>query len=641
MTDALTQATRPVRADASESATAPSLPRGRIRADLIYLGWQSAQLDPGPPPIPPGPAESPEVNPDWVAAQRREQSRLSRPARLTALACLALAAVDAALWLVSVRLSIVAGLLIMAAAADAGRRIWRGDRALAARLRGEEQRVTRFREAQRSELAARQQQYARRHLDWQRRTAASWREPQWHPVTLPASVRRVDVAGGTLTGWSALLTTIAVPRLTAGGEVTVLDLTEGGVAADLLAVADRVGVDPAVWVLPADLASLHLGAGLSPQVLADVLALTVHAARGPANSDPAVDSALLGRVLAALADGATMAKILAALRALGQIGAPEQHLDHDLSQPELTRLSALAGRGAERLVVDRAWEIEARLRILGPLATAPTAPHRRLTVAWLDRRAPAVGNATLAAYLTVAITAILRQTPASSPWQQTVILLGAERLPGDVLDRLCDATEHAGAGLVLGYRSIPAHVRERLGRGDSAVAFMRLGNAEEARFAAEQIGTQHRLVLSQLTETAGASVTDTAGDSYTSTVSDSQTGSDSLALTAGRSRQDTFAPFGSVGRDASSSSATSVSVTEGISAGTSWGACTSRAIGASDSLAWTAQRSREFLVEQHELQQLPPSAVVLCYPGPAGRRVLLADANPAIMALSTASLAAR
>ena len=237
-------------------------------------------------------------------------------------------------------------------------------------------------------------------------------------MTLPVGVCRVDVAGGTLAGWSALLTTIAVPRLAAGGQVTVLDLTEGGVAADLIAVAGHLDIDPAVWVLPADLASLQLGADFSREVFADVLALTVHAADG--NSDRATDSALIARVLEVLGDGASMARILAALRALGQIGNADQHLGQVLSQTELTRLSTLAGRGAERLVVDRAWAIEARLRILGPLATTRPMPSQ-LKVAWLDRRATAVGNATLAAYLTVAITAVLRQAPPSRPWQQTAV----------------------------------------------------------------------------------------------------------------------------------------------------------------------------------------------------------------------------
>ncbi|MGO8962052.1 MAG: hypothetical protein ACLQFR_32465 [Streptosporangiaceae bacterium] len=610
--------------------TMPALPRGRIRADLIYLGWEPARHDPGPAPIsPPSPVDLDEVNPDWLTAQRREHSRLSRPARLTALACLALAAGDAACWPFSPRLAVVGGLMITGAAADSSWRLWRGQRALAARLRAEELRIARFREVQRRELGARQQQYAREHRDWQRRTAARWRQPQWYPVGVPASVHRVDVAGGTLAGWSAILTTIAVPRLLAGGEVTVLDLTEGGVAADLLAVAGRLGLGSAVWVLPGDLPGLRLGAG--PQVLAEVLAQSVHAATGSA--DAATDAALLEDVLAALAARATVPKILAALRVLAQIGAPDQHLGAVLAPMELTRLSTLAGRGAERLVVDRAWALEARLRILGPLGTAPPAPRRQLNVAWLDRRAAASGNATLAAYLTVGITAELRRSPVSVPWQQTIVLLGADRLPGDVLDRLCDAAEQAGAGLVLGYRSLPAHARERLGRGDSAVAFMRLGNAEEARFAAEQIGTEHRLVVSQLTDTIGTSINDTTGDSYTSSGSDSQTASDSL--TAGRSRSRRGAPFGPASRDASA--ATTVSVTEGISSSTSWGVSTSRAVGASDSVAKTAQRSREFLVEQQELQHLPQSAAVLC--GLPGRQVLLVDANPAIMALPTATLA--
>jgi hypothetical protein len=153
----------------------------------------------------------------------------------------------------------------------------------------------------------------------------------------------------------------------------------------------------------------------------------------------------------------------------------------------------------------------------------------------------------------------------------------------------------------------------------------------------------------------GSSVTDTVGDSYTSTVgtADSVADSESLTRTAGRSRghgrtrQGTFAPFadftGSASRDASMSAAVSDSrsITAGISAGTSWGRSTSRAVGSNDSLAVGAQRSREFVVEASELQRLPQSAVLLCYSGPGSRQVLLADANPAIMALPTATLARR
>jgi hypothetical protein len=61
-------------------------------------------------------------------------------------------------------------------------------------------------------------------------------------------------------------------------------------------------------------------------------------------------------------------------------------------------------------------------------------------------------------------------------------------------------------------------------------------------------------------------------------------------------------------------------------------------VGANRALAQASQRSREFLVEQHELQQLLPSAVIVSYASPAGRRVVLADANPGILGLRTATL---
>ena len=51
------------------------------------------------------------------------------------------------------------------------------------------------------------------------------------------------------------------------------------------------------------------------------------------------------------------------------------------------------------------------------------------------------------------------------------------------------------------------------------------------------------------------------------------------------------------------------------------------------------QRSREFVVEQHELQQLPPSAMIVTYAAADGRHVVMVDANPAIMNLPTATLA--
>ena len=653
-------------------------PAPAFRPDRVYLGWQHALTcpDPGPPPRRPatsppatGPAEAgptPQVSAAWLAAQHREEARLARPHKLAGACCAALSCLIGAGWLAGVLnagLTVLAGGACLSAGAASARVVWRGRRQLRDQVAAEDRRVTEFRAAAQRQQAARRAEHARQVAGWRQRSATFRRQPQWYPVWLPGGIHRVDVAGGTLAGWSALLTSVAAPRLAAGGEVTVLDLTEGAVAGDLLALARSCGIDPLVWVLPADLPRLDLGVGLTAGALADVLAMTVSASDGPGpagaagpsgSADPARDAALLGRVLAVLGADAGIGQLMAALRALAQVGDPRDDVRAGLlTTGQLDRLTGLFGRGAaERVVLDRAWAMEARLRVLEPLGGAPASlPPSMLRLAWLDRRAGAVGNEVLGSYLTVALTHALRQAPAGRPWQQTLFVLGAERLRPEVLDRLADACEVSRAGLVVGYRSIPAHVRDRLGRGNAAVAFMRLGNAQDARVAAEQIGTEHRFVVSQLTQTIGTSVTETTGDSYTSTVGTADSVTDSASVTdttgasrgRGRSHGGSFAPFGDVtdsaSRDRSSSRARSdsVSITEGINSSTAWGWSTSQALSASESLATATQRSREFLVEQHELQQLPQSAVLLTYAGPGGRRVVLADVNPAIIGLPTAT----
>jgi hypothetical protein len=644
----------------------PPPQRAVIRADRVYLGWQYAPLHPDPGPVPrrPVPPATEEVNQGWVDAQRREDGRLTRPLKMTlaasaAAACLVLALGLTGLlnpWLTGAGLA-----ACLAAGVVSGRGIRRDEQALQERITAEQQRVEQIRAVQRRRLAARQEQHARQVRSWESRREAFDRQTQWYAVSLPSQIDRVDVAGGTLAGWSALLTMIAAPRLSAGGDVTVLDLTEGSVARDLIAVARRAGIEPLVWIMPGDLPRLDLGTGLGASALADVLAATVAACDEPgadgasAATSVSVDHAILDRVLGVLGDSASIAQVTAALRVLAQVGDPREDLSAGrLTAAQLERVHTLFGRGAaDRVVIERAWAIESRLRKLEQLGSgsAPLPPSR-LRVAWLDRRAGVLGNRVLGTYLTVTLTHLLRQAPAGRRWEQTLCVLGAEKLGADVLDRLADACETSGTGLVTGYRSIPGHVRERLGRGNAAVAFMRLGNAEDARAASEQIGTEHRFVISQLTDTVGTSVTDTAGDSYTSTVgtADSVADTASVSDTAGHSsgrgtaRQDAFAPFGHVtgsrSRDSSQSHGTSDSrsITEGISASTAWGISTSTALGTSSSTARTAQRSREFLVEPHELQQLPPSVVIVSYASPEGRRVVLADANPAIIALRTSTL---
>jgi hypothetical protein len=630
----------------------------------VYLGWQFSvrQPDPGPPPRRPAPPAGGELDPRGAAAQRREEDRLSRPARLTGMGAAAAVVVFAALgatglvnwWLGG--FGLLVALIVVARCSVAVRH---GRRDLRGKIEAERQRLATIRDVQHRRLAARQERHAAQYRAWQDRRTAFERQPQWYAVSLPSAIDRIDVAGGTLAGWSALLTMLAGPRLSAGGEVTVLDLTEGAVAADLLAVAGQAGIEPLVWVMPSDLPRLDLGAGLDREAFVDVLVAAAAASGDPGSaSDPAQDAAILDRVLAVLGDGAGIAAVNAALRALGQVGDPRDDLRAGLlTAAQLQQLTALFGRGAsDRIVIGRAWALESRLRKLDQLGVAAVRlPPSRLRVAWLSRRSGVVAGQVLGTYMTVALAHMLRQAPpvaGADRWARTVCVLGAERLAADVIDQISTSCELSGTGLILAFRHLSEPVRERLGRGNAAVAFMRLGNAQDAKAASEQIGAEHRFVLSQLTDTIGTSITDTSGDSYTSTIGTADSVSDSVSVseTAGRSRgrgrsqaggAGPFGDFtGSVSRDTSTSTGTSdsTSITAGINTGTSWGLSTSQAVGANAALARTSQRSREFLVEPHELQQLPASAVIVSYAGPEGRQVVLADANPGIFALRSATL---
>ena len=631
-----------------------------LRPDRVYIGWQYALLHPHPGPQPrrPTPPEREQLNPGWVAAQHREEKLLNRPLEAVCAGALALAGVLIAFWVIGWLNPLLCGLGIAAALAGGGlaaRDIRRGDQAMHTRIADEQRRVGKVAALQEKRLFEWQAQHARQATDWQARRAAYDAQKHWYAVWLPHEIDRIDVAGGTLAGWSAMLTMIGVPRLESGGGITVVDLTEGAVALDLMAVARRTGIEPLVSVLPDDLPRIDLGIGLGPEALADLLSVVVSAGDDHESAgDLSRDNAILERVIGSLGDHVTLPQVTAALRVLAHIGDPREDVRRGLlTAPQLDRLATMFGRGAGQVVVERAWALESQLRKLEMAGSAlREEPPTRLRVVSTDRRAGVTGNRVLSTYVVAALTQVIRQARPGRPWEQAIFLLGAEKLRGEVLDRLADACESTHTGLVLAYRSIPDSVRERLGRGNAAVAFMRLGNAADAKAASEHIGTEHRFVLSQFTDTVGTSVTDTAGDSYTSTAgtSDSVARSTSSTETSGRSRgrgashDSSFLPLRSGTRsrskDASHSVGTSDSeaITESINSSTAWGVSTSKAVTGSDSLARTVQRSREFLVEQHELQQLPTSAMIVTYSSAEGRRVVAADANPGIFTLPTATL---
>jgi hypothetical protein len=433
------------------------------QAGQLQLGWQYAVPcpDAGPPPRRPTPPEPERLSPDWAAVQRREESQLNRPLKAAFVVAVVLGLVLVVLGSAGSLGALLTGLGVTCCAlvaAVSGYALWQGERALRSRMADERARIGRAREAQESRLFAGQAEHAAQLGEWQARRAAYERQKRWYAVRVPPEAHRTDIAGGTLSGWSAMLTTAAAGQLAAGGEITVLDLTGAAVALDLLSVARARGTDPLVWVLPGDLPQLDLTGGLSREALADLWSAVATAAGEP-----------------------------------GPAGNPS---------------------------LDRARVLEARLRELATAGTG-LAPLSRggLRVIALDRRVGAASSRMLGTYLTVALTHLLPGARSGTAGPHTLFVLGADKLRGDTLDRLSDACQRSATGLVLAYQGIPAHVRPRLGSGNAVVAFMRLAGAADARVAGEELGAGHRLALSQLTETIGGLASDTAGGVYTSTVS--------------------------------------------------------------------------------------------------------------------------
>src|SRR5262249_44600641 len=215
------QGQRPSRRPAAGVTPGP-FPPGQI-----YLGWQFALLyeDPGLPPRRPVPPDPERLNPGWVTAQRREGHLISPPAKRSAAGCLLLAGLVVLLgW--AGRLDPAparAGAVTLsgpavpcAASGSRGPGGGRGPPPAGGR-RG----AAAARAAQQRDLFAAQEEHARRFRAWQGRQRAFSGQALWYPVSLPAETDRIDLVGGTMAGWSALLTTLAVPRLAAGDEVTV------------------------------------------------------------------------------------------------------------------------------------------------------------------------------------------------------------------------------------------------------------------------------------------------------------------------------------------------------------------------------------------------------------------------------------
>jgi hypothetical protein len=318
---------------------------------------------------------------------------------------------------------------------------------------------------------------------------------------------RLDVFGGTPSGWQGLITVFGSSVLGGDhpGPLTLMDLSREGVAEDLTRLARQKGLSPRTWCLPTDLALMDLLAGMSHKQIVDVLVESINHKKK--DRDGRMDDAyILSRICDLLGDRVTFGRILAAVQVLMR-----QHDEGNLLAPEERR------RFAEELTDDDRVKFQSHLSrirsylfslhrpgndlpddVVPPdtdLLCITTEGNRSSDSEFLDDL--------LVQWLTNHVNS------GAQPPGSTVLVARADDIASEYMEQLSDACRRQRIHLVNLYRGLGENARPAIGNDGSTVAFMRLGNPNDAAAAADFIGRHHRFVVSQVTRTqnTGRSVT--------------------------------------------------------------------------------------------------------------------------------------
>jgi hypothetical protein len=481
--------------------------------------------------------------------------------------------------------------------------------------------------------------------------------PEWGAVPRPATSRRLDVFGGTLWSWEALLSTYGTSTL-AAQPLLVVDLSREIVCRELVNLARAAGVFVDAQQLPTQLASSTLLSGLAPRELVDALVESMHAESPEASrAERAMDDRILTTVCEALAavesadeagaapDGVTLGRIAAALRAL--MGEPESTglLTGDERRRIANELFSVEYRRQAHANVQR---IESYIHPLQDLGTQPDENRDSgyLTCVALDSQARNVRSELLTDLIVQWVTHRIAASDNATP---AVIVAGADELARRHLERLSDACERRGVPLTLLFRRLRDTSGEMIGGG--TVGFMRLGNNEDASRAADFIGRDYRFVLSQITKNVGGNESHTETGTYgggdTDTINVSHASGTSTNWGSTRSSGTTYSGGGAFGlfpdrstnrgTSRTQGGGTSQTDTRGQSTATSrnWSSAYAYAEGTNWSDADTSQRVYEYAVEPVSLQHLPDHALLLIesHPG-GGRKLTPVECDPAIVTLN-------
>lgn len=622
----------------------------RGEAGRTYVGWRHAVLlpPPGPAPRRPVPADAESVSDEWIADQRDSEAQTNRPLYIALAGLGVFALLCPLLWSLRIlpgSFALGGAFACAAIAAPIAFALVQSRQVVAERLERARDRLAAERDERDRVLHEQQRDHARRYTEWQAASRAFEAQPRWYGVTVPADVGAVVVVGGTESGWSALLATIGVSRLREGGDLTVVDLTGRSVARELVRLARRCAVDPRRWVLPADLPRMTLGTNLDAGQRARILS-AVAAASGDTD-DADADETLLLRLLEVLGPRVGIAELIGGLRAL--LTPVEDAAEDDPALALLTpgQRVRVRERCADRPDIRaRAWELERRLSPFEAVGTrADDGEYAQVKIISTDRASGRTAARVYGTYAVSALSELLEGTgrplpsgdgraPARPDRTRTVVVCGADTLPPEEVEQVLSSASESGVEVVLMFGTATPTALARFSDPVCLPVVMRQhgdSGAVERAVAAAPGTSGHdpdRLGLHRLTEAVGEAVGEsvTGGD-----------GPEADIEADDRFFDSPHTESGAVIRNAAAA-ITPLDLVRHVRSATAWGRATAQASGI-DAPGADADGAgpavRVSPLDAGALRALPTTAaVVLTADGP-----VLADTNPGILTLSTATLA--
>ncbi|MEU8574942.1 hypothetical protein [Streptomyces asoensis] len=463
----------------------------------------------------------------------------------------------------------------------------------------------------------------------------------WGALPVGPDTRRLDVFGGSQRGREGFLTVFGTSTLQER-PLIVVDLTQALICRELSVLAEAADVPVDVQLLPSRMAESSIIGGLAPHDLVHALVEAFHGDDPEAGrAARAVDTRILTQLCDALGEHVSLARLSAGLRVL--MGEADD--TKCLSREERNRIADdLLNDKNKDQVRDSLFRL---MSFVHPLEQLGTAREGRgpgyLTCFAIDFGA---GSASTELLADLAVQSVMRRL---SSFQESapcvVVALGEQGLQRRHLERLAQVCERRGSQLVLMHPHLRDAAEQMIGGG--TVAFLRLGNHQEANAAADFIGRGHSFVLHSLTDTEGrtvnTSVAKTIGSSVSrgSTYSESVTRGSNWGSSSSTSYQGGDNPFSS---SSSTNSGGSYSETTGTSTSVTYSTneSTTQTTGDSDStsLATGRQRVYEYVLEPTQLQALAEFSLLVVERQNGGSVLVHSvDCNPNLVLLDRVSMA--